>query len=198
MSKLNHKRARFSTLAAAGLLAAILFASPVSAGPGMMGACGDDDGLFGMMSARLDLTPEQTATIQEIRDSKRAEHADVKRELMKSRNRLQGEMLEDEPDLKKIRSIAKRQGELHAQMMVARIETRLAIRDVLTDEQRDMFFSAGVGQGCGKGHGKAFRGRGGQGPEFRGGPGHGRGGRGQGMGQGGPHGFSHGGSNCWW
>lgn len=85
----------------------------------------------------LDLTEEQQTKIDEIRSEGRSECQALHKEIMRLDNRLHGEMLEDEPDAGKARGLVEKIGEFRTRIQILRLERRIAIRKVLTPEQRD-------------------------------------------------------------
>lgn len=164
-------------------------------GPGFGGPHGGFDGPAGRLDGLcqlLDLTEEQTGRIQELRDENRAAMLEMRKDMARLRNEKQGEMLADEPDRGKVLDLVGQMGELRTKMQSRRMEMRWAVRDLLTDEQKDQLaelrlrkggrggaghFGPGGGFGCdGPGHGdrrgggRSFHGRCRQG----GGPRHGR------------------------
>ncbi len=163
-------KARNTTLTVVMILAAVLAASTALAqGPGR-GGRGGHGPMFGpgagdelppMMVERLDLSEDQQAAIAEIRAKARAEGIELRKEMLRLRNELQGEMLKDEPSEKTLVDLTERMGELRTRMQVQRVKTRLAVRQQLTPEQRDRMLMMGAGR-----HG-AF-GPGGRGPGMRG------------------------------
>lgn len=91
------------------------------------------------LAERLDLSEEQTAKIQSIHENARDGVVGLRKEMMRLHNDLEGEMLEDEPNLTKVRQIAKQIGEIRTKMQISRLESQIAVRGVLTPEQRDKF-----------------------------------------------------------
>ena len=182
-------KARNTTLTVVMILAAVLAASTALAqGPGR-GGCGSHGPMFGpgagdelppMMVERLDLSEDQQAAIAEIRAKARAEGVELRKEMLRLRNELQGEMLKDEPSEKTLVDLTERMGELRTRMQIQRVKTRLAVRRQLTPEQRDRMLMMGAGRHgafgpggrgpgmCGPGRsGRNFGGGRGFGPGFR-------------------------------
>jgi len=147
-------------------------------GPGPQAAWEDDGPAHGIerLAARLDLTEEQVQAITGIQEQGRAKNQALRKDMMRLENELQGEMLKDSPDAKAAAGLVAKIGDLRTQMQQNRLETRLAVRQQLTPEQRDKMLLAGGG--FGRGGRDAARGRG-----FGRGHGHGHGhGRGPGSG----------------
>ncbi|MGD9548768.1 MAG: Spy/CpxP family protein refolding chaperone [Candidatus Krumholzibacteriia bacterium] len=122
-------------------------------GPGHGGGCG---GAF--MAERLDLTEEQQAAIDKIREEGRKENLDLRKQMMRLRNELHGEMLKDDPSEKTVLDLTNRMGEIRTRLQGNRVKHQLAVRKVLTPEQRDRMLLMGDG---------GPRGRGGRGPGFQ-------------------------------
>ncbi len=120
------------------------------------------------LAKRLDLSEEQVGKIQSIHENAKDGVVQLRKEMMRLRNNLEGEMLEDEPNLTQVRQIAQQIGEIKTKMQISRLENRIAVRGILTPEQRDKFMMM-------KEHGR----RGGPGMHGRRGPGgkHGSGGQ---------------------
>lgn len=106
-------------------------------GPGRRGG-GDGFGFGpGLAALQLDLSEEQTASIEKIRDEGREKAVGLRKQMMLLRNELEGEMLTDEPSRKKVLDLNQKMGEVRTQLQANRLEHRLAVREVLTPEQRD-------------------------------------------------------------
>jgi Spy/CpxP family protein refolding chaperone len=125
------------------------------------------------MAEHLELTEEQQATIEELREKNREANQDLRKQMARVRNELEGELLKDDVDAGKALELQRKLGELRTEMQSNRLETRLAVREQLTPAQRDKMLAmkAGAGKRGGRhgrgGHG-AHRGGWGQG---HGGPG---------------------------
>ena len=120
------------------------------------------------LAARLDLTDDQIEKIEKMWTERLSERAKLRKEMMRIQNELRGEMLKDTPDMDKVRTLVAEKEEIRTEMQVARLETQLALRDILTPEQRDrmtMLRGAGRrgelrGMGMGRHRGKIGRDRG--------------------------------------
>ena len=86
-----------------------------------------------------------------------SEMADLKKELMRVKNDIRGEMLEDAPDLGDLRELISRKSDIRAEIEVLRLEGRLAMREVLTEEQRDKMLMVRHGRRGPRGDGSDFR-----------------------------------------
>lgn len=180
-------------VSAAVLMLALVPASAALAQPGL--SDGDDagpreagrgrggPGSFerGGPFAGLDLTDAQQEKLKALREQGRTEGTALRKEMLRLRTEMRAAMLEDRPDRRRIVALAERIGGVQTKLGVHRAEQRLAMLDVLTPEQRDLWLTRphrGPGGGFGRsGHG----GRGGGG---------GRGGHGpRGFGGGGPRGL---------
>jgi Spy/CpxP family protein refolding chaperone len=125
----------------------------------------------------LGLSQEQMDQLKELREQGFSQMADFRKDMARVDNEMRGEMLKDNPSADVMRKLVAKRSDLRGKMEMMRIEHRLAMRDILTEEQRDkmmMFRGRGGRGGFGDGP-RGFRGRG---------MGRGRGMRGQGRGMG--------------
>ncbi|HOX26043.1 MAG TPA: Spy/CpxP family protein refolding chaperone [Candidatus Krumholzibacteria bacterium] len=97
---------------------------------------------LGPLAEALDLTDEQKAAIEELHEKARAERAELRKQIARTRHELQGEWLEDEPDEGRVLELTEDLGELRTRLQVLRVKTRLAVHAQLTPEQRDQWLSA--------------------------------------------------------
>jgi Spy/CpxP family protein refolding chaperone len=142
-------------------------------------AADDDDfagpggGRFeGRLGRRLGLTDAQQEAVAKIHEAGRARDLPLRKQLRQLRHDLKGEMMKDEPSEKAALTIVSRLGDVRTKLQSGRLSDRLAVRALLTEEQRERLPQWGLeGERGGRGE--------------RGGPraGHMRGGRG---GRGGP------------
>ncbi len=113
---------------------------PGRPGPGF-GPCGSFGPGQGAGQAflldRLDLSDEQRQQIDTLREKGRREALALRKQLLRLRNELHGEMLQDTPDADKVTRLARKIGDVKTQLRVHRLEQRLAVRKLLTPEQRD-------------------------------------------------------------
>jgi Spy/CpxP family protein refolding chaperone len=114
-------------------------------GHGGGGACSAPGGDFACCP---DLTDEQKAEIEKIRTADEGKMISLRKELMRIRHELRGEMMKDDPSGSTARKLAEKIGEIRTDMQVAHLEIQLAIRKVLTPEQRDRCLLMGHGRGC--------------------------------------------------
>jgi Spy/CpxP family protein refolding chaperone len=91
--------------------------------------------------AGLDLTDAQKARFAEIRKDGEAKRTDLRKQLMRLRNDMRGEMLKDNLDRRKIVALAENIGSVQARLGVHRAEQMLAMREMLTPEQRDKWLT---------------------------------------------------------
>jgi Spy/CpxP family protein refolding chaperone len=113
-------------------------ATETPAPPAMMnphGGCGGPMG--GTMMGPMGLSEDQRQAIQKIRTDAQAGMMPARKEMMRLRNTMQGEMLKDEIDAGAVRKLVQKMGDLRTQMQLQRLEQRLAVRQLLTPEQRD-------------------------------------------------------------
>jgi Spy/CpxP family protein refolding chaperone len=127
-------------------------------GHGGMGGFG---GMMGMpplerIAEKLELTDEQIARIEEIRDAAKPKRAELRKRVLRLQNSLQGELLEDDPDKVAALELVASIGEATTELRKLALEERLEMRAVLTDEQRDELMSMrpGFGRGDGKQRGQ--------------------------------------------
>lgn len=151
------------------LAALLLTAAAVSAQPGRGRGC-DDDGpglLNKRLAERLDLTDDQKESLEKLREERRDAMGDLRKQMRKLRHELQGQMLEDDPSEDAVVELTRRIGALRTDMQVERAKGRLALREVLTEDQRDelmMMRKRGGGRGGPRGGGQGRFGPGGFGP----------------------------------
>jgi len=130
--------------------------------------CVEDGGFdrIDRMALRLDLSDDQKVAIKELHDANRAENVSLRKDMMKLRNEMQAEMMQDDPSEKTVLGISAKMNAVKGELQANRLKTRLAVRKELTSEQRDqMLLMGGPGKGNGKGHGSkgGFKGKGGPG-----------------------------------
>jgi Spy/CpxP family protein refolding chaperone len=112
-------------------------------GPGHGGRGGFGDGEFGpahrleMLADHLELTEEQVVAIEGIRTQGQEKNMELRKELMRLHNELQGEMLKDDPSEKAALDLSGKIGALRSEMQANRLTNRLEVRKQLTPEQRD-------------------------------------------------------------
>ena len=131
-------------------------------GPGHGGGCGGE-----FMAERLDLTEEQQAAIAGIREEGRKQNLELRKQMMRLRNELHGEMLKDDPSEKAVLDLTNRMGEIRTTLQGNRVKHQLAVRKVLTPEQRDRMLMMGEGRPRGQ-DGRGGFGRGDDGCDGRG------------------------------
>jgi len=89
------------------------------------------------LTERLDLSEQQQQAIEAIRDDARKAGRELHKQLARLQNQREGEMLADKPSEKALVSLTEQIGAIKSQLQVHRLKTRLAVRDQLTEEQRD-------------------------------------------------------------
>lgn len=123
---------------------------------------GDGPGIE-RLAARLDLSEAQVKAVTDEQEQGREKNQALRKDMLRLRNELRGEMLKDTPDAKAAKGLVAKIGELRTQMQQNRMETRLAVRQQLTPEQRDKMLLMGEGRGErggregrgeGRGHGR--------------------------------------------
>lgn len=103
-----------------------------------------------MLAERLDLSEDQQKKIELIHENSQAERTENRKELMRLRNELQGEMMKDDPSEKTVLGLNEKMGGIKTEMKALGLKTRLAVREELTPEQRDKMLV--MGNHGGKGH----------------------------------------------
>lgn len=102
---------------------------------------------MGRLLERLELTPEQREQLGKLREAGRAEGMALRKELLRLRHELEGEMLKDAPDGKAVEQFAVRIGEAQGKLQAHHLRHRLAMRALLTPEQRDRLLTLGERHG---------------------------------------------------
>ena len=182
---MTHRTRTLIVIALVAVLAATALAQPGRAPRARAGGPGHCDMGPGWrlerMAEVLDLTEAQQTAIAELQEKARDQAVELRKDLARLRNQKHGEMLKDTPSEKTLVELTEKMGEIRTKLQVQRMQTRLAVREQLTAEQRDQMLLMGPRHG----------GRGGRGgPGCDGGPCDGsgrenrRGGRGQGRGPG--------------
>ena len=136
-------------------------------GPGPQAWSVDDAPARGIerLAARLDLSEDQVKAITAIQEESRAKNQTLRKDLLRLQHDLRGEMLKDAPDEKTAAGLVEKIGDLRTQMQINRLNTRLAVRQQLTPEQRDKMLLSDGGPRRGERGGRWGRGaRHGHGP----------------------------------
>jgi Spy/CpxP family protein refolding chaperone len=122
----------------------------------------DDDLGFGpgaerrldRLARRLELNVEQRDAIAAIHETGRARDLPLRKHMLQLRHDLQGEMMKDVPSEKTITALAREMGELRTKIQAGHLQDRLAVRKLLTTEQRDKLILMGEsGRASGFRHG---------------------------------------------
>ena len=134
----------FLTLAAMMVLGAgTALAQGNGAGKGHGGRGGYGDGEFGpghrmeFLADRLELTDEQVTAIEGIHAEGQAKNMELRKEMMRLRNQLEGEILKDDPSETVALDLTGKIGALRSEIQANRLTSRLEVRKQLTAEQRD-------------------------------------------------------------
>ena len=91
------------------------------------------------MAEHLDLTDQQQEKIKQIRSSKAKQQIDRQNQVRELRAQLMTAMSQDQVDKSQVNSLIEQIGELRTSGDKDRADTMIAIREVLTDEQRLIF-----------------------------------------------------------
>jgi Spy/CpxP family protein refolding chaperone len=111
------------------------------------------------LAEKLELTEEQVTAIEGIQEAGREKGVELRKEMMRLRHELEGEMLKDEPSLDAAQALVEKIGALRTEIQVQRLANRLEVRKQLTPEQRDKMlmmrgsFQGGRGKHGGRGVG---------------------------------------------
>lgn len=137
------------------VVAVLATVNPVSA-RGPMAAGGPGGGMMGMGGPdgataleKLNLTPEQTAKIANMREEIFKQTAPIKEKLFAKRNELKQLWLQAAPDEAKITAVQKESRELRGQLQDKMTSFRLEVGKILTAEQRDKLRAGFGGPGPG-------------------------------------------------
>lgn len=103
-------------------------------GPGGKYQGGHGDKMTHMMQ-KLDLTPEQSEIIRNIKDEQVEKMSSKRTEMRSIRKALREQVRAEQYDAAKVRELADAKSKIMADMTVARIETMHRIRQQLTAEQ---------------------------------------------------------------
>ncbi len=90
-----------------------------------------------MLADRLGLTADQQEAIKKLQADGQRRRLEYQKNLMRLRNELRGEMLKDDPDAQRVQRLSEQIGSAQTQLRTSRLTERLALRKVLTPEQRD-------------------------------------------------------------
>lgn len=119
----------------------------------MMGIGGPDAGCYGAEGTaaleKLNLTPEQTAKVANMREEIIKQTAPIKEKLFAKRNELKQLWLQSAPDEAKIVAAQKESRELRGQLQDKMTTFRLEVAKLLTTEQRDKLRAGFAGPGPG-------------------------------------------------
>lgn len=125
------------------------------------------------------ITAEQLEAIADLRDEHRDAMKDLRDKLYEAKEAFHELMRDPEPDLTAVRRAKEKLDALETDMLIARLEMRAAVRNVLTEEQRAFFDEMqacghdgpGMGHGPGMGPGPGMEWHPGSGPGMGPGPG---------------------------
>ncbi len=124
--------------------AASLLASPVAAQRGQARTADRErPGRIDRMAERLDLTDEQRAAVEKIMEAGREKAMSHRKEMARLRHEMKGEMLKDDPGESALQKTIEKIGALRTRQQVDRMKDRMAVRRLLTPEQRDRWLLMG-------------------------------------------------------
>lgn len=147
------------TIITLGLLSAAAVATTAVAGPGRGPGYGPCGPAAGPGINRLDLTTDQMAKINKLRETFAGDTKALRDQTASKRDALRKLWFETTPDQAKITAAQKELNALRDQLQAKSTAFRLEVNKVLTPEQKEKakFYAAGPGFGPGQG-GKAARG----------------------------------------
>ncbi len=133
------------------LAASLAVAGPQGRAPASQDCCqGGGSGIEARLDGlvqKLQLTDEQKSAVEKIIEEAKAGRTENRKIIMRLRNRIQGEMLEDDPDVTVLEKLMREIGDLRTEQKISGMKTRLAIREQLTEEQRDRMMFMGQRKG---------------------------------------------------
>jgi len=114
-----------------------------------------------MLKEKLELTDGQAEAIETIRKAGREKGVALRKEMMRLRNELDGEMLKDEPSEKTALNLVDKIGALKTEIQSNRLKNRLEVRRQLTPQQLDkmLMLHGSFDQGHGRRAGRHGGGR---------------------------------------
>lgn len=112
---------------------------------------GRGQGLGSRAGAALDLTEDQKARIEALRETCFQENSPLRSQLFDKKQELQALWNEAAPNAEKIRAKQKEIAQLRDQMQERSVQCRLDQRAVLTPDQQQKLASLGRDRGCGGG-----------------------------------------------
>jgi len=116
-------------------------------------------GMQGMAAMMPDMTPDQLAKIDALREAHLKDVLPLRTDLQVKEIELQALWRADEPDAKKILAKVKEIGDVREKMEAARITLMFDCRKLMTPEQLKAMKKMGVGRGMmGRGMGRGMRG----------------------------------------
>jgi Spy/CpxP family protein refolding chaperone len=151
---MRRNRKALLSLAVLGMMLLPAAGALAQPGPDPRGA-GDR---FARLCERLDLSDEQQAAVAKLREEGRAERRAWRAELIRLRHDLRGEMLQEGPSAARIDKLSEDIGALQAKVRASRLKQRVAMRNLLTPEQRDRLPLPGERPGMRQGRGHSPRG----------------------------------------
>jgi Spy/CpxP family protein refolding chaperone len=85
----------------------------------------------------LELTEEQAAAIEQIREAGHQAHLELRQKFLQLQNEMNGEMLKTEPAEARLTELVKAMGDMRTQLQLNRLHQQLALLKELTPEQRN-------------------------------------------------------------
>lgn len=91
------------------------------------------------MAERLELTAEQRTKIESIQEKGESTARALRQDERRAEHALEGELLEEQPNAQRVKEAVEQVGKIQTQLRWQRLEQHLAVREVLTPEQREKF-----------------------------------------------------------
>lgn len=143
------KKTVLITMVSMLLISSALFAMPgkghhggsMNCGPG-----GDQEQCMTMMQEKMGLSEDQIAKITELKSG--MDCGKTKKEIAILKNKLEGVMLQENPDVNEAEKLIKEIGELKTEKKVNMMKMKMAVRSILTEDQQMKM--GGMMMGCDK------------------------------------------------
>lgn len=162
MATLSNNRLKTGLFLTMATLILVFAAAALAAGPGGRfghgmgkgqgcGGSGSEQRLE-VLTEKLALTEDQVAAIGSIWENRQEKGAELRKEMMRLQNELEGEMLKDVPNEKTAVNLVEEIGALRTELKAQGLKSRLEVRQQLTPEQRDQMLM--MKEGSRRGHGR--------------------------------------------
>ena len=145
------KKTVLITMVSMLLISSALFAMPgkghhggsMNCGPG-----GDMEQCMTMMQGKMGLSDDQVAKIKDLKSDIKMDCGKNRKEVAILENKLEGIMLQENPDVNKAEKLIREIGILKTDNKVNKMKIKMAVRSILTEDQR--LKMGGMMMGCDK------------------------------------------------